>query len=80
MHPAQMILGSVCIGGSFALFVYASNSQAQLRKFKRHHPAISLVIVFFLGYVFVYFIGSVLVFIFGIACPVAGIYVCVCGI
>ena len=33
MHPVEMVFGLVTVSGAFALFVYASNNQAQLRRF-----------------------------------------------
>ena len=72
LHPVQIMLGLICVTASFAGFVYSSENQYQLRKFKRHHPAASLFLVFLVGYIFVYFIGSVMIFMFGLACPVLG--------
>ena len=72
-----MLIGSLAIGGAFAVFVYASNNQHQLRKMKRHYPGFSLFIILLLGYIVIYFIGSVLIFIFGFALPIAGKYISV---
>jgi len=72
-HPVQMILGCLAVAGTFAGFVYASDHQAELRRFKRNHSGLSLAIILLVGYGIIYLIGSVLVFIFGIALPLLGI-------
>ena len=69
MHPVQMVFGFAAVGGMFALFVYTSNNQAPLRKFKRRHPAISLLLVVIAGYIIIHMFGSIIVFLFGIALP-----------
>ncbi|KAI0233746.1 PRA1 family protein 3 [Lamellibrachia satsuma] len=69
VHPVQMIFGCVAVAAVFAAFVYASNNQSEIRRLKRKHPSLSIVIVMLGGYVLIYLFGSVLVFLFGIALP-----------
>jgi len=75
MHPVQMIFGFAAVVTSFVLFVVASNNQAELRRFKRNHSALSVAIILIMGYALIYFIGSVVVFLFGIALPLFAILV-----
>ena len=69
MNPVQMIFGSVTVAVVFSVFVYTTSKQAQLRRFKRHHPAASFMIILLAGYFVIHLFGSIIVFLFGIALP-----------
>lgn len=68
-HPVQMIFGFLSVAAIFGIFVYLSNNQAQLRRFKRQHPGVCTAAIFACGYVVIHLFGSVIVFLFGIALP-----------
>ncbi len=72
LHPAQMVFGFAAVSSVFVAFVYLTNNKAELRRFKRDHPGLSVFIVLAGGYVLVYLLGSVAVFLFGIALPLLG--------
>lgn len=74
-HPVQMIFGCAAVVAAFGLFVFSSNNQAQLRRFKRQHPGICLVAILVSGYIIIHLFGSVIVFLFGIALPLLVILV-----
>ena len=67
-----MILGFGAVAAAFAGFVYITNNRAECRRFKRHHPGVSVALILFAGYLLVYLMGSVIVFLFGIAMPLLG--------
>lgn len=71
MNPGQMLLGLIAICSVFAIFVSLSNNQAELRRFKRHHPVACSVAIVAGGYAVMYLFGSIMVFLFGIALPLA---------
>ncbi|XP_074644285.1 PRA1 family protein 2-like [Tubulanus polymorphus] len=75
LNPAQMAIGIIATVIAFGIFVYATENKYELRRMKRSHPAMSLVVVLTLGYIFVYIVGSVLVFLLGIALPLAVILI-----
>jgi len=75
MNPVQMIFGSVTVAVIFSLFVYASSKQAQLRRFKRQHPAAGFVLILLAGYFVIHLFGSIIVFLFGIALPLLCEYI-----
>jgi len=72
VHPVQMIFGCAAVAVAFAGFVYASNNQTEIRRLKRKHPNLSIIVVMVGGYILIYLFGSVLVFLFGIALPMLG--------
>jgi hypothetical protein len=67
-----MVVGFIAIVAAFAAFVYASNNQVLLRRFKRNHPGLCCVGVVGAGYLLICLFGSVIVFMFGIALPLLG--------
>lgn len=67
-----MVLGFGAVAAAFSLFVYVTNNKAEMKKFKRAHPGVSVAIVLISGYLVVYVIGSVLVFFVGIGLPFIG--------
>jgi presenilin-like A22 family membrane protease len=67
-----MVVGFIAVATAFALVVYASNNQYQLRRLKRNHPGLSVAAVIAAAYLFISLFGSVVVFIFGIALPLTG--------
>jgi len=71
MHPGQMLLGLIAICSVFAIFVSLSNNQAELRRFKRHHPVACTIAIVAGGYAIMHLFGSIMVFLFGIALPLA---------
>lgn len=71
-HPVQMIFGVLSVAAIFGIFVYLSNNQAQLRRFKRQHPGICTAAILMCGYLVIHLFGSVIVFLFGIALPLFG--------
>ena len=69
VNPVQMLFGFVTVAVVFSVFVYASNSQSQIRRFKRHHPGVCVLVVLLVGYYVIHLFGSIIVFLFGIALP-----------
>lgn len=67
-----MVVGFIAVTTAFALVVYASNNQYQLRRLKRNHPGLSVAAVVVATYMFICLFGSVVVFMFGIALPLTG--------
>jgi len=75
INPVQMLFGIAAVVGSFILFVFASNNQAELRRFKRQHSRLSVCIILAAGCALVYVFGSVAVFLFGITLPLLAIFI-----
>lgn len=58
-----------------AVFIYASNKKPVLMDFKRHHPVLSILGIFAIGYVLVYLFDCVLVFLIATLLPIVLMFV-----
>ncbi|GIY80683.1 PRA1 family protein [Caerostris extrusa] len=46
-NPTKMICGILAVGAVFGLFCYVTNAKRSATKFKKDHPVISLLVIFF---------------------------------
>uniref|UniRef100_A0A3B4XGY6 PRA1 family protein n=1 Tax=Seriola lalandi dorsalis TaxID=1841481 RepID=A0A3B4XGY6_SERLL len=54
----------------FLGFVWTAENQAPVRRFRRNHPSICVLVILLASYLFISVLGGVCVFLFGIAFPV----------
>jgi len=75
MHPAQMLLGMICVGAMFGGYTYLSKNQRFIADFKKDHPLVCLIVVFVGGYSLISLLGSVMVFMFGVLLPISAVFI-----
>ncbi|CAL8082301.1 unnamed protein product [Orchesella dallaii] len=75
MHPAQMLLGMICVGALFGGYDYLSKNQRFIADIKKNHPLVCLVVVFVGGYLLISMLGSVMVFMFGVLLPISSVFI-----
>ncbi|XP_066158652.1 PRA1 family protein 3 [Euwallacea fornicatus] len=70
IHPVKMICGCIATGLIIGIFVYLSNEKATAANVK-HHPIMTLIVLFGLIYFVAYMFQSVLVFFLGLLLPIS---------
>ncbi|XP_070559578.1 PRA1 family protein 3-like [Ptychodera flava] len=74
LHPIKMLIGLGAVAMAFGLFVYATEHKREMKRFKQDHPFLSVLAILGAGYFIVYVCGALLVFLWGIALPLAVIF------
>ncbi|XP_002732529.1 PRA1 family protein 3-like [Saccoglossus kowalevskii] len=74
LHPVKMLIGIVAVIAAFMGFIMATENKRQMKNFKQAHPLICVLAILAIGYFIVYVFGGLLVFIWGIALPLAVIF------
>lgn len=54
----------------FLGFVWAAENRAPIRRFRRNHPSVCVLVILLASYLFMSVLGGLAVFLFGIAFPV----------
>lgn len=75
LRPFQCFVGATVVTLLFLGFVWVAENQAPIRRFRRNHPAMSVLAILAASYLFISVLGGVAVFLFGIAFPVLMIFV-----
>ncbi|XP_028850290.1 PRA1 family protein 2 [Denticeps clupeoides] len=70
LQPFQLFLGFSVVTLFFLGFVWAAENKATVRRFRRNHPSLSLVVILGSSYLLLSVLGDVAVFLFGIAFPI----------
>ncbi|KAG7504888.1 hypothetical protein JOB18_018856 [Solea senegalensis] len=68
-QPLQLCVGAVVVTCMFLGFVWAAENQVTIRRFRRKHPSMCVLVILLLSYLFISVLGGVAVFLFGIAFP-----------
>uniref|UniRef100_UPI0037E890E5 PRA1 family protein 2 n=1 Tax=Semicossyphus pulcher TaxID=241346 RepID=UPI0037E890E5 len=69
-HPFQLLVGAMVVTLLFVGFVWAAENQAPIRRFRRNHPTVAVLVILLCSYLFISVLGDVAVFLFGIAFPI----------
>ncbi|XP_026182010.1 PRA1 family protein 2 [Mastacembelus armatus] len=69
-QPFQLFVGAVVVTLLFLGFVWAAENQAPIRRFRRNHPSVCVLVILVASYLFISVLGGVAVFLFGIAFPI----------
>lgn len=69
-QPFQLFIGATVVTLMFVGFVWAAETQASIRHFRRNHPLFTVLAILLASYLFISVLGGVAVFLFGITFPV----------
>ncbi|XP_040011815.1 PRA1 family protein 2 isoform X2 [Xiphias gladius] len=69
-QPFQLFVGALVVTLLFLGFVWAAENRAPIRRFRRNHPSVCVLVILLASYLFILVLGGVAVFLFGIAFPI----------
>ncbi|XP_029364064.1 PRA1 family protein 2 [Echeneis naucrates] len=69
-RPLELFVGAVVVTLLFLGFIWTAENQAPVRRFRRNHPSICVLVILLGSYLFILLLGGVAVFLFGIAFPI----------
>ncbi|XP_038047812.1 PRA1 family protein 3-like [Patiria miniata] len=75
MNPKAMLMGLLTMVVIFAIFVYTTSNRVEMHRFKRSHPFVCFLLILLCCFLLLKVFGGLLVFMWGIALPLAMIFI-----